>query len=120
MYQEITGGDIGSGPRLVGGMLFSGPIGALAAVFAGLVEEASGDSIDNHIASPTDDVTGANDAPEGSALNAPRREKRNGALLAAQQMATQPVGPTGTPKLCRDQFRDLTPKRGFVAPRFPV
>ena len=82
IYRAITGDDIGAGPRFVGGMLFGGPIGALAAGFTSLFEEASGDSIGNHIASLVDDVTGADDAPENSALNAPREEKRNETQVA--------------------------------------
>ena len=84
IYRAITEDQIGAGPRFIGGVLFGGPIGALAAGFTSLFEEASGDSIGDHVASLVDDVFGGEDnVPENSALNAPRDEKRDPAQIAA-------------------------------------
>lgn len=82
IYRAITGDDIGTGPRFIGGVLFGGPIGALAAGVSSLFEEASGDSIGDHVASLVDDVFGSDDTPENSALNAPRDEQRDPAQVA--------------------------------------
>lgn len=62
----------------MGGILFGGPMGALAAGVTSLFEEASGDSIGDYLASLVDDVFGGEEAvPENSAQNAPRDEKRD-------------------------------------------
>ncbi|MGB0630849.1 MAG: hypothetical protein ACPGRZ_09150 [Alphaproteobacteria bacterium] len=83
IYRAITGDEIGAGPRFIGGILFGGPIGALAAGVTSLFEEASGGSIGNHVASLVDDILGEpDDVPENSALNAPRNEKRDPAQVA--------------------------------------
>ena len=50
LYRAITGDEIGTGPRVMGGMLFGGPIGALAAGITALFEEASGGDLGSHIA----------------------------------------------------------------------
>ena len=61
----------------MGGILFGGPMGALAAGVTSLFEEASGDSIGDYLASLVDDVFGGKeDVPENSAQNAPRDEKK--------------------------------------------
>lgn len=61
LYRAITGDDIGTGPRVAGGMLFGGPIGALVAGVTALFEEASGGDIGEHIAELIDDFTGGGD-----------------------------------------------------------
>lgn len=61
LYRAITGDDIGTGPRVVGGMLFGGPVGALVAGVTALFEEASGGDIGEHIADLIDDFTGGGD-----------------------------------------------------------
>jgi hypothetical protein len=65
IYRAITGDEIGAGPRFVGGMLFGGPIGALAAGLTALFEEASGGDLGEHLAELVDDFTGGgdNDSP---------------------------------------------------------
>jgi hypothetical protein len=42
LYRAITGDQIGTGPRVAGGMLFGRPVGALVAGITALFEEASG------------------------------------------------------------------------------
>ena len=60
----------------MGGILFGGPMGALAAGVTSLFEEASGDSIGDYLASLVDDVFGGEEAvPENSAQNAPATKK---------------------------------------------
>ena len=61
IYRAITGDEIGAGPRFVGGMLFGGPIGALAAGITALFEEASGGNLGDHLAEMVDDFTGGGD-----------------------------------------------------------
>lgn len=64
IYRAITGDEIGAGPRFIGGMLFGGPIGALAAGVTALFEEASGGDLGHHLAELYDDITGGGgDAP---------------------------------------------------------
>ena len=75
----------------MGGILFGGPMGALAAGVTSLFEEASGDSIGDYLASLVDDVFGGEeDVPENSAENAPREKKRD-ATQAAALPAALPV-----------------------------
>ena len=51
IYRMVTGDEIGMGARLAGGALFGGPLGiAAAGVIAG-IEEASGGTVEQHIAS---------------------------------------------------------------------
>lgn len=66
LYRAITGDDIGTGPRVAGGMLFGGPIGALVAGVTALFEEASGGDIGEHIAEFINDFTGGDDDGAGS------------------------------------------------------
>ena len=61
LYRAITGDQIKTGPRVAGGMLFDGPVGALVAGITALFEEASGGDIGEHIADLIDDFTGGGD-----------------------------------------------------------
>lgn len=51
IYRMVTGDEIGMGARLAGGALFGGPIGFAAAGIVAGVEEASGASVEEHVAS---------------------------------------------------------------------
>ena len=80
LYRAITGDEIGTGPRVMGGMLFGGPIGALAAGVTALFEETTGGDLGTHIAGLFDgDADG-----ESSALVA---ENKESAQPAVQQAA---------------------------------
>ena len=76
IYSAITGDEIGAEPRFVGGMLFGGPIGALAARITALFEEASGGDLVTHIAEIVDDFTGGSD-PEAAAIAAAQHIGQN-------------------------------------------
>jgi hypothetical protein len=82
IYRAITGDEIGAGPRFVGGMLFGGPIGALAAGITALFEEASGGDLGTHIAEMVDDFTGGSD-PEAPAIAADTAAKAAAVVTAA-------------------------------------
>jgi len=66
LYRAITGDDIGTGPRVAGGMLFGGPVGALIAGVTALFEEASGGDIGEHIAEFINEFTGGDDDGAGA------------------------------------------------------
>lgn len=70
IYRAITGDEIGAGPRFIGGMLFGGPVGALAAGVTALFEEASGGDLGQHLAEMIDDFSGGDDAPATAANTA--------------------------------------------------
>lgn len=61
IYRELTGDKIGVGARMVGGALFGGPIGLVAAVVNGVVEEATGDDVGGHLIALFKDKPAAGD-----------------------------------------------------------
>lgn len=81
LYRAITGDDIGTGPRVAGGMLFGGPVGALVSGITALIEEASGGDIGEHIAEVVNDFIGGSDDGADNA--------------AAPTVATQAALPAG-------------------------
>jgi len=76
----------------VGGMLFCGPIGALAAGITALFEEASGGNLVDHLAEMVDDFTGGGD---------------NGDPAIAADAAAKAA--SATPKSIRPHCRPRTP-----------
>ncbi|MFT5489166.1 MAG: hypothetical protein ACI9MU_004102, partial [Alphaproteobacteria bacterium] len=89
LYRAITGDQIGTGPRVAGGMLFGGPVGALVAGITALFEEASGGDIGEHIADLIDDFTGSGDdggeTPSVAAAKAdPSKDTPKDTLAGAQ------------------------------------
>jgi hypothetical protein len=50
IYRMITGDEIGIGARLAGGALYGGPFGALAAGAVAIFEDASGKTVEQHVA----------------------------------------------------------------------
>jgi len=48
IYRAVTGDTIENGARLIGGALFGGPIGFLASVFNGIVDEETGNDLGGH------------------------------------------------------------------------
>jgi hypothetical protein len=49
IYRELTGEKIGVGPRLLGGALYGGPIGLIAAAIQSVTEEATGNDIGGNV-----------------------------------------------------------------------
>ncbi|MGE5503606.1 MAG: hypothetical protein ACM31L_04210 [Actinomycetota bacterium] len=49
IYRELTGEKIGVGPRLLGGALYGGPIGLIAAAVESITEEATGKDIGGNV-----------------------------------------------------------------------
>lgn len=76
IYRAITGDEIGAGPRFVGGMIFGGPIGALAAGVTALFEEATGGDLGAHLAEMVDEVTGGRDAAPAIAAAGTQTDKQ--------------------------------------------
>ena len=101
LYRAISGDEIGAGPRFVGGMLFGGPLGALAAGVAALFEEASGGNLGHHLAEMIDDVTGGGDTPAVAASSANAGDEANARNAAVANAGTvtgqQAALPTATP-----------------------
>ncbi|MEX2454273.1 MAG: hypothetical protein WD470_06190 [Rhodospirillaceae bacterium] len=62
IYRAVTGDAIGAGPRALGGLLYGGPMGMIAAGLTGLFEEASGGDIVTHVADLIDDITGGGES----------------------------------------------------------
>ncbi len=51
IYRMVTGDEIGVGARIAGGALFGGPLGAAAAGMIAGLEQATGGSVEQHVAS---------------------------------------------------------------------
>lgn len=49
IYRAVTGDDISTGSRIIGGGLFGGVFGVGAAVASAIIEEVSGEDVDEHI-----------------------------------------------------------------------
>lgn len=90
IYRAISGDEIGAGPRFVGGMLFGGPIGAIAAGVTALFEEASGGDLGSHLAEMVDDITGGGDETPAMAADNGQGDKsvQQAALTAAAPAST--------------------------------
>lgn len=100
LYRAITGDDIGTGPRVAGGMLFGGPVGAIVAGITALFEEASGGDIGEHIADLINDITGDGDTPNVAAATSDKPEgARAGIATGIQNGANihQAAALAGTP-----------------------
>ncbi len=81
VYRAVTGDTIENGPRLIGGALFGGPLGLVASVVNGIIDEETGKDIGSHAlaAIGIDDGLGR-DPAVGLA--------QNGAPSAPQALAT--------------------------------
>ena len=93
LYRAISGDEIGPGPRVAGGMLFGGPVGALVAGVTALFEEASGGDIGEHIADFIDDFIGGGDGGGGD--DAPNVAAAPAHIPAGPQAAIQAETQTG-------------------------
>lgn len=51
LYRMITGDEISQGARMIGGAVYGGPVGLLGAGLVAAFEEASGGSVETHVAS---------------------------------------------------------------------
>lgn len=83
IYRAITGDQIGTGPRVAGGMLFGGPVGALAAGVTALFEEASGGDIGDHIVAFVNDITGGDNGGDAQNVAAAKQHPAVGPQAAA-------------------------------------
>jgi len=57
IYRMATDDDIGVGPRLLGGALFGGPLGVLITGLTAILEDISGGSVEEHVASLWNNLT---------------------------------------------------------------
>jgi hypothetical protein len=72
IYRAVTGDTIENGSRLAGGALFGGPIGFLASVFNGIVDEETGNDLGGHaLAALGLKDAAAKNSTTGLAQNAP-------------------------------------------------
>lgn len=94
IYRAITGDEIGTGPRVAGGMLFGGPVGALVSGITALFEEASGGDIGEHIAEFIDDFTGGGDDGDENS-NAPNVAAAEAGLTIGPQASKDAAAQTG-------------------------
>jgi hypothetical protein len=92
IYRDMTGDKIGVGARLVGGTLFGGPIGLIAAAANCVVEESTGKDMGEHVlALFRDEQPASPDAPAptmvASAATAPASSSPAPAEVAAPVIA---------------------------------
>ncbi|WP_428248016.1 hypothetical protein [Ferrovibrio sp.] len=80
VYRAVTGDTIENGPRLIGGALFGGPLGLVASVVNGIIDEETGKDIGSHAlaAIGIDDGLG-HSSNTGLAQNGPSPEMPAGA-----------------------------------------
>ncbi len=108
IYRMVTGDEIGLGARLVGGALFGGPLGfAAAGIVAGL-EEASGGTVEQHVAS----LLGLDDSNATGAA-APAQPQLAAATL--QTLPASPAAASSIPTLTMDQAAALIGARTVPA-----
>jgi hypothetical protein len=92
IYRAITGDEIGAGARAVGGMIYGGPVGMIAAGVTAMFEEASGGNVVTHIASLVRDVTGGDgEAPAATAAENPDDVRSAAQKAAAVEPAAGPA-----------------------------
>ncbi len=67
IYREMTGDTLDAAPRVLGGTLFGGPIGAVASIVSVIVEEGTGKDPGDHLLALFEDegAGGTEDAGEG-------------------------------------------------------
>lgn len=124
IYRAVTGDVINPASRVVGGLIFGGPIGAVFASIGAVIEQASGFKPEDMLAGlfggratdsePSLAATPRGERPPGPAqarAAAPPAEPAPSAptlppLLAAQQTASAPAVP-GTPELSESQSAAL-------------
>lgn len=82
IYRAVTGDTIENGSRIIGGALFGGPIGLVASIINGIVDEETGKDIGSHALAAVgiDDGMGR-DASVGLAQNAPPAAAAQNALV---------------------------------------
>lgn len=124
IYRAITGDKINPGARIAGGGLFGGPIGAVASMISGMVEEATGKDPGEHaLAALGIDIGGKKDAPQTmiassdalpaalaaqtqATVNAPLLQV--GAKIVDENRPSEPVSKAGAPiELPADLFQAL-------------
>lgn len=96
LYRGITGDEIAQGPRIIGGLLFGGPSGAVFAAIDSSIEAETGLSFGGHMANA---ITGGALAPIGAeAVNpdpaAPGAAAANAAALSDAEFWAMRMSPT--------------------------
>ena len=113
VYRMITGDEIGMGARMVGGALFGGAIGFAAAGIVAGFEEASGGTVEQHVAS----LFGLDKQGTAGAADAARPQL---AATTPQSASSSTFGPTSIPTLTTEQAAALIGARVAPAAGNPV
>ncbi|MEQ9640668.1 MAG: hypothetical protein RIM84_11650 [Alphaproteobacteria bacterium] len=94
-YREMTGDEIAPAAKIIGGMIFGGPIGMVLAIFSAIFEEATGKDIGTAVADIfTDDggEAGSQLAEAGTApSDAPQAQAPTVAMATAEPVAAAPA-----------------------------
>jgi len=94
IYRMATEDDIGVGARVLGGTLFGGPLGLIGAGLTAIFEEISGDSVETHVASLWNSLTGDDEATSQVAAAVPDK-----AAIPAKSSDKQALAPAVTPRI---------------------
>jgi pyruvate/2-oxoglutarate dehydrogenase complex dihydrolipoamide acyltransferase (E2) component len=90
LYRELTGDQIGMGARLVGGTLFGGPLGLIAAAGNAVIEESTGKDVGGHMLALLRDE--APDAPDATATQyATTQPSAQPAAASADAVSSSPA-----------------------------
>ena len=92
LYREMTGTTIEPAARVIGGLIFGGPIGVASAIANAFLEESSGKDIGGHIASLVKPAGSDPDAPPPPPGSRPAGPVEGGLFLAS--MNATPIGTT--------------------------
>ncbi len=95
LYRQLTGDTIDAGPRVMGGTLFGGPIGAVASLINVFVEESTGKDLGEHaVALLTDEEPASEIAvARGGVCRKPVSRQRPGAPASPWRQPWTPSSP---------------------------
>lgn len=105
IYRELTGATIEPSARVLGGLLYGGPIGIASAVVNAIVEDGSGKDIGGHLVAMVSGPEKGSIAPPPSGdtmqasvhLAAMRQDSSNGTFEASDLLATWIAGGSSAP-----------------------
>lgn len=130
LYREITGDEIGALPRMVGGALLGGPIGAAVTVANLVVEDATGQDVGEHVLAMLrggEAAPGAPAAPVTAVASAetPARADAEQQAAAPPPEDTLPVFDSAPVRVAAadpgaGRFMPLPPRGSLAVPATPV
>lgn len=121
IYRELTGDQIGTAPRIIGGALFGGPFGLVNAALTAAVEQASGNGVGGHLLAAlqgeVDPVETAQKTPPPQLAVIPDAAPKT---PARAQPAPSPAAPAHTPAHTPAPAAAIAPQAAAKLPTSPA